>query len=358
LRCTPEEIDVKRVLDIVLCAGAGVLLGCQDVPPTPPLATGQVDVTSLAADGAHVYWTTGDGHVRRVPADGGAVEQVATGSMSPRSLALDADTVYWASEAGEIFRAPKTGGTPELMFQEGQGLGDLQVDDTHLYWLRSGSSDSPGQVRKAEKALQTTPETLATGTLDPGTLTRAGAFLYYPAVGDGAGANELSTSGGTPVTEFAGVFHRLATNGAVLCSAGIDAQALAQDPTTTAQSITCAQPDASGLVTNSDGTVADGRSRIVASGLGFVTSMSVDDTNIYFTTDDGQFSVVGLDGSAPAGVTSIVTSSDGTTDTGSGVSGPAVIASGPAGGANVAVDLTSVYWAHSKGNAIFAAPRF
>jgi len=71
-------------------------------------------------------------------------------------------------------------------------------------------------------------------------------------------------------------------------------------------------------------------------------------------------SVVGLDGASPV-MTGSVTSPDSDTivgPTSTGASGPVVFATGPAGVASVAVDITQVYWAHTNGNAILAMPKF
>ena len=312
----------------VVVAGAAFALGCQDLPAAaPPLADGQGSVTALASDGDHVYWTTGDGHVRRVAAAGGAVEEVAQGIVQPSRIVLDTDSVYWATAVGQIGRAPKAGGTAEVLVQNEDGLGALQVDDASVYWLRGPAQGAAaGQVRKAAKTPSTSVETLAQQPIDPGALALSGATLYYPGTGSAAGMQELPTGGGTPAAAMAGVFHILSTRGASVCGAGPDPSALAQDPNATSQAITCAGLDGS-------------NPRAVASGLGVVGALALDDAGmIYFATLDGSVGVASVDGSSAAG--------------------PMIFASGPPGGASVAVDATSVYWANESGDAIFAVPRF
>jgi hypothetical protein len=342
-------------------AAALATIGCQTAPLVlPPLAIGQLNVTALTGDGNNVYWTTGDGFVRSVSTSGGAVAELAQGLVLPTQIALDDDSVYWAATgSGSIGRAPKVGGATETLFENEDGLGSLQVDDTSVYWLRAiteVTTSGQGQVRKAPKTVGATVQTLLSDSLDPGALALNGS-LYFPA-GVAAtpetpalattGLYTLPTTGGTAVAAVSGSFDSVVTYGANICSAGPDAQALSLDSSSTAQAITC--------------TALDGSNpNVVAAGLAnVVTTMTLDDTTVYFGTADGTMSAVALDGTSPI-VTGPVTSPDdgtvvGTTSTGG--SGPVTFATGPAGSASLAVDITQVYWAHTNGNAIFAMPKF
>ncbi len=341
---------------ILVFAGACAALGCQSgVITVPPLATGQLNVSGLGSDGNNVFWTTAEGFVRSVSTSGGAVQTLTQGPISPGNLTFDADMLYWTAN-GTINGLPKAGGTAAVLFPNEDGIGSLQVDPTSLYWLRNVDEvQGQGQVRKADKTVDASVTVLASANLNPQTLALNGASLYFPAtvlaedsVTAAPALTTLPTTGGTPVASVTGSFANVATYGANVCSAGTDMAALSLDPTSGAQAITC--------------TALDGSNpNVVAAGLtGIVTSLTLDDTTVYFSTDDGAVSVVNLDGTAPI-VTGATTSPDTTTLIGansSGSTGPVVFAQGPAGSASVALDATQVYWAHTNGNAVFALPKF
>ena len=60
-----------------------------------------------------------------------------------------------------------------------------------------------------------------------------------------------------------------------------------------------------------------------------------DDTQVYFSTLEGDLSFVSLlDGGSPTS-----------------------FASGPSGRTSIAVDRTSIYWAHADGDAVFVYPK-
>jgi hypothetical protein len=356
---------LSAIVPFIVLAGALAALGCDGSVPSPALASGQRNVNALTADGDHVYWTTGDGFVRRVPSAGGTVEDIVRGVVAPTRIAVDADSVYWAANRGEISRAPKSGGTVDLLVQNEDGLGDLQVGDG-VYWLRAqGEGFASGDVRRALKVPSATAETLLSDVLYPGALALAGTTLYYPAlgtmmVGDGSGVRQIPadvpTTGTKPAVDFDGVFYTLSTHGSSVCGSGIDPTALAMDPKTSFQAVTCAALDGSGQ-------------RVVASGLtSAVVSVVLDDTYVYFATADGAVSVIGLDGSAPPvpsgavtssdGTNGVVTTSDGTPVPAAQPGGPTIIAMGPPGGISLALDATSVYWAHVAGDAVFAMLKF
>jgi hypothetical protein len=329
------------------------------------------------SDGDSVYWTMGSGDIRRVSVNGGGVEQVAT-SVSPSRLALDAQSAYWATSTGEIRRAPKTGGEAELLVANANGLGALQVDDASLFWLvNPDEGASAGQVLKAPKSAGANPAALLTmSSLDPGTLSLVGSTLYYfdplPGTSQG-GVRELDSKGGMPITDVIGSFHLVASGPSTVCSAGPDPRALATDPLATAQAITCAALDGS-------------NAHVVAGALSVVTSIALDDATVYFATVDGSLTALPVDHVSPtAGASTSDGENGGSTvpagacyggagcscsggaggvqvcdASGSGTCqcpGATVFATGPAGGATVAIDDTNVYWAHVNGEAIFVLPR-
>jgi hypothetical protein len=65
-------------------------------------------VARVATDGAFVYFTAGDGFVRKVPAEGGASVVIAEGQTHPFAVAVDDACVYWSNLGdGTIWAAPK-----------------------------------------------------------------------------------------------------------------------------------------------------------------------------------------------------------------------------------------------------------
>jgi hypothetical protein len=368
-----------RLLHGFIFSGALAGFGCQGLQGTPPLALDQLGVSALASDGTNVYWTMASGDVRSAPTVGGSVQQVSK-TVGPGQLVLDVDSAYWGANNGEIQRAPKAGGSPETLVENVTTLGALQVDEGSLYWMVGQSEGAlSGQVVKAPKAPAAAQTVLLPmSPLDPNTLTLTGATLYYAgAVATSApvGLTELGVTGSAPVTDVQGTFTRVASATATVCGAGPDPVALAADPTSAAQAITCSALDGS-------------NPRLVATGLtAVVTSVALDDTTVYFATADGAVSAVPVAATSPVDMSG--SSSDGTASgqpVGAGTcfegaactcsgaasgaqvcdsmgngtcqcSGAATFAMGVAGGASVAIDDTNVYWAQSAGNAVFALPR-
>jgi hypothetical protein len=390
------DTTVNHILKGFVFAGALGAFGCQGLQAAPPLALGQLNVNGLASDGDNVFWTMASGDVRSVSTLGGGVAQVSNTPTGAQGIALDEDAVYWVTGTGAISRAPKVGGAPVALVENlppaGAGQAVFQIDEASMYWLGTAQDDSTcksgcsadlvcqasacvplHQVFKAAKAPAAPMAALLNNTsLQPIALTLAGGNLYYATAdspGQVAGIEDLSISGGTPVTTVTGTFQLVTSATATLCSAGLDPAALALDPTATAWAVTCSALDGS-------------NAHVVASGLAnVVSSLTTDDDNVYFATVDGAVSYVPVNGNAPVDMTGITPPEDTTgcvagaacscSDTSSigmfmcdssGVgtcqcSGGTTFAKGPPGGASLAIDQTSVYWAHSAADAIFAMPR-
>ncbi len=345
---------VKHLLHGLALAAALAALGCDNTVPatSPALATGQVGVNALISDGDHVYWSTVDGSLHRVPVSGGAVQDLAAnlGLMTSIHLALDTDSVYLSAN-GTIQRVAKTGGAPEMVVANQDGLGDLKVDDTHLYWLvaqAQAQGASTAEVRSALKAAGAAPATLATDGLSSNVLALAGSLYYLsPGTMGAAGVRELPVTGGTPSTDVSGDYYALASSGASLCTSGPDTAALANDPSSTAQAVTCAALDGS-------------NSRVVASGLTTPINptggLALDGSTVYFATADGSFSAASLDGSVIPSPSGSITSSDATWIAPTyPPGGPVLFAAGAAGGGLITSDGTSVYWTDGAGS-IYSMP--
>jgi hypothetical protein len=300
-----------------LCLVAATALGCDDGAAWAPLATSQRFVADMTADGDFVYWVTGDGAVRRVSIDGGAVETIVADLTNPSHVAVDGTHVYWAASGGVIARAPKAGGDVEQLAGDEQDTVALRVDDANVYWARKS-----GPIMSKPKTGEP-PVTLAIDPSHPFSLAQGGATLFWSAgqVDDGA-VRDVAIAGGA-VNDFDHPLSPriLAANGAYVCWASLDRDALEKDPLSSAQTLSRAALGA-----------AD--AHVLARDLGEVTALIADETHVYFATLDGKLNAVPVEGG------------DVTT-----------FASGAGGKTSLAVDATSVYWAHEKGDAVFVYPK-
>jgi hypothetical protein len=322
------------------------VLGCSAEPfeGFPPLATDQRGVTGIAVDGSFVYWTLSSGAVRRVSVTGGAVETVVEGLEIPNQIAVDDTHVYWTTLTGAIGRAPKAGG-PAFTLAEGEGEGShtiagLQVDDTHVYWSRSRSDDQDkrGDVKRGPKG-GGTPEVLASSLTKPFfSLAMVGSSLFWNVDGtrgpdgtiDGA-VREVAVDGGSERL-FAGEIispRSLATNGQHICWTSLDPDALTLDPTSSAQIITRADLDGTGV-------------RRVASDLENLEAFVADDATIYYAYTSQN------EDEAPYGAVASISIDGGE---------PYRFARGVPGKTSIAVDQTSIYWAHQEGDALLTMPK-
>ena len=136
----------------------------------------QADVTHIAADATHVYYTAriagptvGDGvvEIRRVAASGGAPTVLAT-DWWVLDLAIDGTHVYWAGT--DLKRVPKVGGTPEVLSQ--LGASDLSLAGDHVVFT---THDAIRRVPRAGGAV----ESLAEGRPDPSEPVVAAGSLFW-----------------------------------------------------------------------------------------------------------------------------------------------------------------------------------
>ncbi len=289
-----------------------------------PLGRDQRGVTSMVADEGYVYWTVFSGALRRVSIDGGPVETVVDDITNPGHVAVDGGHVYWTMGQGVVARAPKAGGSVELLSENEQDPVGLRVDDDNVYWARQD-----GFVRRVPKA-GGERVTLAKDSGKVLALADSGVSLLWvqqePAAGEepAAGAvRQVSSSGGDAATlALAPAPRAVAANGTDVLWASLDPDALALDPKSNAMRISRAVLDGSD-------------ERVVARELHDVDALVADDTQVYFSTLEGDLSFVSLlDGGSPTS-----------------------FASGPSGRTSIAVDRTSIYWAHADGDAVFVYPK-
>ncbi|MEP7125308.1 MAG: hypothetical protein ABJE95_30535 [Byssovorax sp.] len=103
-----------------------------------------IDVATIAADSAYVYWIDGKA-IRRIAKTGGAKDIVAVDGETPHWLAVDATDVYWATSGGSIAKAPKQGGPITILSppNEALNLRKIAVDATDVYCADLGDFTTP-----------------------------------------------------------------------------------------------------------------------------------------------------------------------------------------------------------------------
>ncbi len=112
------------------------------------LAETQATPIAMATDDDSIFWVnfTSGGSVSRIAKNGTGYAKLAVAN-GPRTIAIDADHVFWTSVEGAILRLPKTGGSPATITQQGVGVVSLFVYDADVYWAHRGT----GQVLRMNK---------------------------------------------------------------------------------------------------------------------------------------------------------------------------------------------------------------
>lgn len=96
-----------------------------------------------------VFWLDGkwmtETTLMRVSKDGGPAHAMVTDPNQITSLAVDEDHVYWTTCSwshdapfGAVMRMPKSGGSPEVLIPDAGCPGSLALDDTTIYWVDDG----------------------------------------------------------------------------------------------------------------------------------------------------------------------------------------------------------------------------
>lgn len=134
------------------------------------------DVYSIAARGAHVYWTLHDGGVMRVDLGGGTPALVASQGACSTTLAVDDAHVYWIQLVGcsgdkaVIQRAKLTGGDAEML-QGTQGAQHFVLDGSDVLFATSSN------IVKLPKAGGAA--TVLADTSFPGGLATDGTYVFW-----------------------------------------------------------------------------------------------------------------------------------------------------------------------------------
>jgi hypothetical protein len=300
----------RKILGSLLFAGSLALVGCGDpVSSAAPLVTGEHGIKAIAVDDFFVYWATQDGSVKRVSRDGGKATTLVSGQQSPSTIAVDGTHVYWSGEDGTIARTAKEGGTADVLAQAGHKSW-LAIDPTHVYFTTAA-----GTVQKRSKVDESMAD-LATDQKVAEQFALNGTTLLW--ADSNAAVHELATSSGS-------------------ADPLVPAQ---KQPQLTAISSTNVYWSNTGDVTKGENTVGVARRdgsgvRLIApTSASFASAVMGDDAFVYFGDLNGGVNVAPIEGGEAT-----------------------QLAQGPAGKVVMAMDSSSIYWAHSSGGTIFTAPR-
>lgn len=323
------------------------------------LASGQDTPFGIAVSSTNVYWANYEIGVMKVPIGGGPVTALATTpDVDPRrayigpNVAVDSKNVYWTSglpppncpnDGGPctpvglsappapyaIVRAPLEGGTPTTLASlVGTQPDFIAVDSTNVYWTTSSPTAWIEQVSiqggtPTNLYMQAPPTTGRVLFPNPAYAIAAGAghvcwtVTSMPAEGGvGIEGNVVSipVGGGTPTT--------LASESGYLTSIAVDSTSVYWTDYGLSQEAT----NTNGLVLKAP--LGGGTPTTLASGQHDPSAIAVDATNVYWGNAGTQGAGY-TDGSVvkvPLGGGSLVTIASG-----QGVQG-------------IAVDATSVYW--------------
>lgn len=117
--------------------GEVVKIGSAGGSPTT-LATVQDYATSIAVDGANVYWLVGMSDttaLMKVGASGGDPVELARWQGSANTqIAVDSKSVYWVNGGGALMKVGVEGGPIELAVADATLVTSVAVDGTGVYW--------------------------------------------------------------------------------------------------------------------------------------------------------------------------------------------------------------------------------
>jgi hypothetical protein len=294
-RLTPALLALAAVVS----AGA---LGCADPLIPGPLVTGERGITSIAADGAFIYWTTAKGAVKKVSLDGGPVTTIVpepAQGLAADHVAVDETQVVWTIGGTTVAAVKKDGTDASLIVEQAGGeIRGLTLDTSSVYW-----SVAEGELRRAPRAGGEV-ETLASGQSKP-----SGPALDHDRLFWGIETGELlqlSTGGGAPEKLFAG-----------------EAKPQRLAVTTDRLYWTTLGNGKTGTVNVADRS--GGSARVVAANQAVVDEVAGDERAVFWTSFDGTVSMVPLDGGDPQ-----------------------AIVKGPEGKVSLALTWDSVYWANGS----------
>ncbi len=111
------------------------------------VAMKQIGATSVAADGAAVYFTVAGrfdagkrtwppGAIVRAPTSAGKPATLATTGEQPRAIAIDDAAVFWIEQAGSLRRVAKSGGAATLVVDK---VDRFVLDGARVAWSRGAT---------------------------------------------------------------------------------------------------------------------------------------------------------------------------------------------------------------------------
>ena len=270
------------------------------------LAGGESGPESLAVDATNVYWTNySSGEIRKVPKGGGqAVTVYSATNTYPWGIAVDGRALYWTTPnfftgggSATVMALPFGQDVPTVLSSNPNGPQSIVVSPTDVYWTEGG----PDAVR-ATSLDGGNAQSIAIDPGGGGGLAIDANHLYWTMNG---AVYQASLAGG-PATPIAAPSSALASDGtnvylALASTLGIGEIArvpVGGGPQTTLA--TGRTPGISGLAVDSrnvywleaNGTIdqgavaalpkSGGQVAILASGLGDLSAIAVDDTAVYF----------------------------------------------------------------------------
>jgi hypothetical protein len=115
------------------CYTAAILEVPIDGGAVTTLATEPTISGGVAVDAESVYWSAGDGTIKKVPLGGGIVTTLVSSAGGFGQVVLDSTSVYWTAYDG-VRRAPIDGGAPVTLASGESGVSGLAVDGESVYW--------------------------------------------------------------------------------------------------------------------------------------------------------------------------------------------------------------------------------
>jgi hypothetical protein len=112
--------------------GSVLKQGFSDANPTP-LVSGLALPFGVAADAAWIFWTNGDGTVKRSSPQGTGVMDLASGEDEPWEIAADANDVYFTTKTA-VRRVPRSGGGAQPFASGQSNPWGIAIDSTGVYW--------------------------------------------------------------------------------------------------------------------------------------------------------------------------------------------------------------------------------